>query len=68
MNELRAAALKGAKFDYDREVEGVRTLDRYTLRIKLAEPGTALSSSTWPTTRSWAQLRAKSTRCTTTSR
>ena len=39
MSEIRAAALKGAKFDYDREVEGVRALDRYTLRIKLGEPG-----------------------------
>ena len=37
--EIRAATLKGAKFDYDREVEGVRALDRYTFRIKLAEPG-----------------------------
>jgi ABC-type transport system substrate-binding protein len=37
--EIRAAALKGAKFDYDREVQGVRALDRYTFRIKLAEPG-----------------------------
>src|SRR5215203_5249886 len=38
MNELRAASLKGAKFDYDHEVEGVRTLDRYTFQIKMAEP------------------------------
>jgi ABC-type transport system substrate-binding protein len=38
MNELRRAALKGARFEYDREVEGLRTLDRYTLQIKLGEP------------------------------
>jgi len=38
MSEIRAAALKGSKFDYDREVEGVRALDRYTLRIKFGEP------------------------------
>jgi ABC-type transport system substrate-binding protein len=38
MNELRAAALKGASFDYDREVEGIRALDRYTFRIRLGEP------------------------------
>ena len=25
-------------FDYDREVEGLRALDRYTYRIRLAEP------------------------------
>ena len=29
MSEIRAAALKGAKFDYDREVEGVRALVVY---------------------------------------
>jgi ABC-type transport system substrate-binding protein len=38
MSEIRAAALKGAKFDYDREVDGVRALDRYTFRIQLGEP------------------------------
>lgn len=38
LSEMRAAALKGAKFDYDREVEGIRALDRYTFRIKLAAP------------------------------
>ena len=38
MSEIRAAALKGAPFDYDREVDGVRALDRYTLQIRLGEP------------------------------
>jgi ABC-type transport system substrate-binding protein len=38
MAELRAAALKGARFDYDREVEGVRALDRYTLQLRFAKP------------------------------
>jgi len=38
MSEIRAAALKGTKFDYDREVEGVRALDRYTLQLRFAEP------------------------------
>ncbi len=38
MNEIRAAALKGAKFDIDREVEGVRALDRYTFQLRLGEP------------------------------
>jgi ABC-type transport system substrate-binding protein len=38
MSEIRAAALKGAKFDYDREVEGLRALDRYTLQIRFGEP------------------------------
>ncbi len=38
MAELRKEAEKpGAKFDYDKEVEGLRALDRYTLQIKLAE-------------------------------
>ncbi len=30
-------------FDYDREIEGVRALDRYTLQFRLAEAATALS-------------------------
>ena len=36
MEALRSAAVKSRKpFDYDREVEGLQALDRYTLRIKL---------------------------------
>jgi ABC-type transport system substrate-binding protein len=38
MAELRKQALAGGKFDYDREVEGLRALDRYTFRITLSEP------------------------------
>ena len=38
MSEIRAAALKGAKFDYDREVEGIRALDRYTFQLRFGEP------------------------------
>ncbi|MEG1971376.1 MAG: ABC transporter substrate-binding protein [Burkholderiaceae bacterium] len=38
MAELRAAAVKSGKFDYDREVEGIKALDKYTVQIKLAEP------------------------------
>jgi len=39
MAELRDKALKTrAAFDYDTEVEGVRVLDRYTLRIRLGVP------------------------------
>jgi ABC-type transport system substrate-binding protein len=39
LNELREEALQRRKpFDYDREIEGVRALDRYTLRFTLAEP------------------------------
>ncbi|WP_428420901.1 ABC transporter substrate-binding protein [Methylibium sp.] len=37
LRELRDAALKGQAFDYDREVEGLKALDRYTLRVKLRE-------------------------------
>jgi ABC-type transport system substrate-binding protein len=37
--ELRQAALDKKKpFDYEREIEGVRALDRHTLRFTLAEP------------------------------
>lgn len=39
LDEQRQAAIKDKKpFDYDREVEGLRALDRYTLQFKLAEP------------------------------
>ena len=38
LNELRIAAEKpGAKFDYDKEAEGLRALDRYTIQFKVKE-------------------------------
>ena len=38
LDELKAAASKpGAKFDYDKPVEGVRALDRYTIQFNLGE-------------------------------
>jgi ABC-type transport system substrate-binding protein len=39
MAALRREAVEGRKpFDYDREVEGFRVLDRYTFQVKLAKP------------------------------
>ncbi len=39
MEELRREAEKpGAKFNYEKEVEGIRALDRYTIQFKLQEP------------------------------
>jgi ABC-type transport system substrate-binding protein len=39
LTELREAALKSKKpFDYDREIEGVRALDRYTVQFSLKDP------------------------------
>ena len=39
LNEVRQAALDSKRpFDYDREIAGVRALDRYTLQFKLVEP------------------------------
>ena len=39
MGALRDAALEDKKpFDYDTEVEGMRALDRYTVRFRFAEP------------------------------
>jgi ABC-type transport system substrate-binding protein len=38
MQELRAAALKSGHFDYDRPVEGLKTLDRYTFQVTLGNP------------------------------
>jgi ABC-type transport system substrate-binding protein len=36
--ELRKEAQSGRSFNYDREIEGARTLDRFTFQIRLAEP------------------------------
>jgi ABC-type transport system substrate-binding protein len=39
LNEYRDEILKTKRpFDYDREIEGLRAIDRYTLQIRLAEP------------------------------
>jgi ABC-type transport system substrate-binding protein len=39
LSALRDMALKNRQpFDYDTEVDGLRALDRYTFRVKLAEP------------------------------
>jgi len=39
LTELRDKAIKAKQpFDYDTEVEGLRAVDRYTLRVVLAEP------------------------------
>ena len=39
LNELRQSSLdRKQPFDYDREIEGLRALDRFTLQIKLEEP------------------------------
>ena len=39
LSELRKEVLKSKKpFDYDREVEGLRALDRYTLQVKIGVP------------------------------
>ena len=35
LNELSKAAEKSGHFDYDKPIEGLQALDRYTLRIKL---------------------------------
>ena len=36
--DLRKQALGGAKFDYDREIEGIRALDRFTFQVRLKDP------------------------------
>jgi ABC-type transport system substrate-binding protein len=39
LNELRADSLKNRKpLDYDTEIEGIRALDRYTIRFTVKEP------------------------------
>lgn len=37
MEELREQATKTGKFDYDRDIEGLRALDKYTVQFKLGE-------------------------------
>ncbi|MDB5856607.1 MAG: bicyclomycin resistance protein [Ramlibacter sp.] len=37
LEELRARAEAGGKFDYDTQVEGLKALDRYTVQVRLAE-------------------------------
>ena len=45
LSELRARRIESKKpFDYDREVEGLRALDRYTLPVKLGAADAALPS------------------------
>ena len=43
LDGLRKAALAGKPFDYDREIDGLRALDRHTLQIKLASPDPRLA-------------------------
>ena len=38
LDALRKAALSGKPFDYDRDVPGMRAIDRYTLQFKLGAP------------------------------
>jgi ABC-type transport system substrate-binding protein len=39
LDELRREVIRSRKpFDYDREVEGLRAIDRYTLQLRFAEP------------------------------
>jgi len=38
LDELRAQALKGGRFDYQAPVAGLQVLDRHTLRIRLTRP------------------------------
>jgi ABC-type transport system substrate-binding protein len=43
LDGLRQAAQKNnGKFEYDREIEGVKAIDRYTYQIKLTEPAPSL--------------------------
>ena len=45
MKALRDAALKGAPFEYDTEVPGLRALDRYTVQIRLGNPNPRFADS-----------------------
>jgi oligopeptide transport system substrate-binding protein len=45
LDELAAEAKKTGKFDYDKPVEGLELIDKYTLRIKLKQPDFNLGMS-----------------------
>ena len=45
LNAARDAAIKGGKFDYDRPVEGLRALDRYTFQFKLGKSSPRFANS-----------------------
>ena len=38
LQKLRDQAIKSGHFDYDTQIDGIRTLDRYTWQIKLSKP------------------------------
>jgi ABC-type oligopeptide transport system, periplasmic component len=42
-NELVAEAKKSGKFDYDKPIEGLKALDRYTIQLKLTRPDYTLT-------------------------
>ncbi len=44
LDALRKEALSGKPFDYDRDVQGLRALDRYTLQIRLENPDPRLAN------------------------
>ncbi len=44
-----AASRPGAAFDYDRPIEGLRALDRYTLQLKLTQPNYPIIEDTLQT-------------------
>jgi ABC-type transport system substrate-binding protein len=50
-----AARKPGAKFDYDKPVEGLRALDRYTLQFRLTEPNFPMLTATLAGTRAVAR-------------
>jgi ABC-type transport system substrate-binding protein len=45
LSDLRERAEKSGKFDYETEIEGLKALDRYTVRFKLAVPRPRFASS-----------------------
>ena len=42
-NELVAAAIASGKFEYDKPIEGLKALDRYTVQLKLKQPDYTLT-------------------------
>ena len=66
LRELREDALKHKRFDYDRSVEGLQALDRYTLRVHAARVAAALHLLAGRRPTSTARWRAKWSSATAT--
>jgi hypothetical protein len=58
LDEVLATHAAPDEFDYDAPIDGLQTIDRYTLRLKFRNPYFVFQH--WLTTTPWRRLPAKS--------